>query len=224
MTAPRLVIFDVDGTLIDSQHQIVAAMVHAFGAAGLPPPPREEILSIVGLSLPEAMRALAPHLPEGDTRALAGHYRDGFVGQRACGAAVAPLYPGARAALDRLASTRTLLGVATGKARRGLDHILAAHDLGGRFVTAQTSDSHPSKPHPSMIMQALADARCAPEHTVMVGDTSFDIEMGRAAGVATIGVSWGYHPTEALASAGADAVIDGFGALDAALLQVCGGQ
>jgi phosphoglycolate phosphatase len=221
----RLVVFDVDGTLIDSQHLILAAMAEAFAAAGHPLPERAAVLGIVGLSLPEAMAALAPHLPEPETLALAAHYRDSFVAQRAAGVgyADAPLYPGALAALERLAADpRTRLGVATGKARRGLEHVFAAHGLARFFATAQTSDSHPSKPHPSMLLAALAETGCRADAAVMVGDTEFDMAMGRAAGFATVGVAWGYHPRARLEAAGADLVIDGFAALDAALDELRG--
>jgi phosphoglycolate phosphatase len=216
----RLIVFDVDGTLIDSQHLILAAMARAFEAAGHPLPERAAILGIVGLSLPEAMAALAPHLSEPETLGLAARYRESFVAQRAAGAGYgdAPLYPGALAALERLAADpSTRLGVATGKARRGLEHVFAAHGLTRFFATAQTSDSHPSKPHPSMLLAALAETGCQADAAVMVGDTEFDIAMGRAAGFATVGVAWGYHPRARLEAAGADLVIDGFAALDAAL-------
>ena len=225
MSGPRLIVFDVDGTLIDSQHLILAAMEFAFATAGHPMPEREVVLSVVGLSLPEAMAALASHLPEPETLRLAGHYRDSFHNQRQTGgdAADAPLFPGARAALERLAAApQTRLGVATGKARRGLDHVLALHGLAGFFATLQTADGHPSKPHPSMLLAALAETGCEPRRTVMVGDTEFDIAMGRAAGMATIGVAWGYHPRERLRAAGADAIIDSFAALDAAVDRLIG--
>jgi phosphoglycolate phosphatase len=225
VTAPRLVVFDVDGTLIDSQRLILAAMAQAFETAGHPLPDRETLLGVVGLSLPEAMAALAPHLPEHETLGLAEHYRAGFVAQRATGGgyAEAPLYPGAREALRRLAADPlTRLGVATGKARRGLDHVFAAHDLAGFFATAQTSDGHPSKPHPSMLLAALAETGTEAGAAVMIGDTEFDVAMGRAAGFATIGVSWGYHPRARLEAAGADLVIDGFDALDGALERLRG--
>lgn len=222
MTA-RLVIFDLDGTLIDSQHAILAAMAHAFDARGHALPPEPEVLAVVGLSLHEAMVALAPHLPEAEILALAGHYRERFVAQRAGGGMMAdsPLYPGARAALERLAQRESLLmGVATGKARPGLEHALASHDLGRFFATTQTADAHPSKPHPSMLRAALAETGCEADLGVMIGDTEFDVSMGRAAGFATIGVAWGYHPRARLQAAGADLVIDGFDALDAALDQL----
>lgn len=214
----RLVIFDFDGTLVDSQHHIVANMAAAFADAGHPCPPREAVLAIVGLSLPEAIATLAPHLPEAETRKLVNHYRERAAADYRSGRDSAPLFPGALEALHRLAAEpRTLLGIATGKARRGLDAALAAHGLSGLFVTTQTADNHPSKPHPAMLEQALAEAGCGPGDAVMIGDTTFDIAMGRAAGMATIGVAWGYHPADALAESGADLLIDGFAALPPAL-------
>lgn len=216
----RLVVFDLDGTLIDSQRIILAAMAAAFERAGHPMPPEAEVLGIVGLSLPEAMAALAPHLPRPETLALAEHYRDGFRAARANGGgeADAPLYPGARAALDRLGGqSGVVLGVATGKARPGLEHALAIHGLESHFATTQTADAHPSKPHPSMLRAALAETGVAPGRAVMIGDTEFDIAMGRAAGLRTIAVAWGYHPRPRLEAAGADRIIDHFDALDAAL-------
>lgn len=221
----RLVVFDMDGTLIDSQHLIVDAMHGAFARGGQPLPSREDILSIVGLSLEEAVAALAPHLPRDATRVLADHYRDGFVAQRAAGSGAgdAPLYPGAREALDRLAAEGDLLlGVATGKARRGLDHSFEIHGIGGYFTTLQTSDHHPSKPHPSMLQATLAETGVKAGRAVMVGDTEFDVAMGRAAGFATIGVAWGYHPRARLTAAGADIVIEDFSALDDALADLFG--
>lgn len=220
MSGHRLVVFDVDGTLIDSQHVILAAMRRAFAAAGEPAPAREMLLSVVGLSLPEAMASLAPHLPAAGTHRLVAHYRESFAAQRRLGGAEAhaPLYPGARAALERLAAASgTRMGVATGKARPGLDYVFALHDLAPFFVTTQTADGHPSKPHPSMLTTALAETGCAARDAVMIGDTEFDIAMGRAAGFATIGVGWGYHPAARLATAGADIIIESFDALDAAL-------
>jgi phosphoglycolate phosphatase len=194
----------------------------AFGAIGHPLPAREAVLGVVGLSLDEAMAALAPELPAERTLALAAHYRNEFVSQRAASGAQAhaPLYPGARAALERLGGTGTLLGIATGKARPGLEHVLAAHRIGHLFATTQTADAHPSKPHPSMLLTALAETGAEPAGAVMVGDTEYDVAMGRAAGMATIGVAWGYHPRTRLEAAGADLVIDDFAALDAALARL----
>lgn len=227
MTETHLIVFDVDGTLVDSQHIIVAAMETAFAGLDLPPPPREEILGIVGLSLGAAVAALAPDLSQAELDRLERGYRDEFVAQRARGGAEAhaPLYPGARAALERLAADPAVqLGVATGKARRGLDHVLDSHGLEGFFVTLQTADDHPSKPHPSMLETALVETGLPAGNAVMIGDTEFDILMGKAAGFATIGVAWGYHPRARLEAAGADLVIEDFAALDAALATLRGGR
>jgi phosphoglycolate phosphatase len=218
MTGRSLVVFDVDGTLVDSQHHILDAMSFAFGRAGLPLPARETALAVVGLSLPQAIGALVPHLPAAEVEALVGHYRASFGDQRRSGGGAPPLYPGARAALERVAARPgALIGVATGKARRGLDHVLAAHGLAHMVATAQTADDHPSKPHPSMLVSALAETGVEAGRAVMVGDTEFDVAMGRAAGMATVGVAWGYHSTARLEAAGADAIIESFEALDDAL-------
>ena len=207
--ALRLVVFDVDGTLIDSQNHIMAAMEAAFGASGHALPPRHEVLSIVGLSLPAAIERLVPHLPACDRTGIVESYKLSFGRLRAEG--TSPLYPGAVAALDVLGSRpEVLMGVATGKSRRGLSHVLAAHALGRHFVTTQVADDHPSKPHPSMLHAALAETGAEAARAVMIGDTTFDIAMGRAAGMATVGVGWGYHPADHLARAGADRVIGSF--------------
>lgn len=198
---------------------ILAAMTAAFADVGVPMPPREVALGVVGLSLSEAMATLAPDRPEADVLRLAELYRLHFKTTRVGGtAAEPPLYPGAREALLRLdARSDLLLGVATGKARAGLDHVLAAHDLDSLFTTLQTADLHPSKPNPSMLFATLAETGCTAGAAVMVGDTEFDMAMGRAAGFATIGVTWGYHPHARLVAAGADRVISDFTELDGAL-------
>ncbi|MCB1342929.1 MAG: HAD-IA family hydrolase [Pseudooceanicola sp.] len=197
----RLVIFDVDGTLVDSQAVILAAMNAAFDSQGLASPDRAAVLGIVGLSLDQAVWRLAPdHAPEVRARLVDG-YKASYHAHRAQhGAAVgSPLFPGARELVETLANTPgTLLGVATGKSRRGLDALLSDHGLIHHFATLQVADDHPSKPHPSMILAALAETGCAPENAVMIGDTTYDMEMAAAAGVAGIGVHWGYHAPESL--------------------------
>jgi phosphoglycolate phosphatase len=220
MTDLRLVLFDVDGTLVDSQASILSAMKVAFGAEHLPCPSRSKVLDIVGLSLDHAMARLSPASDRSQIARLSDGYKAAYHRRRiANGAEIeAPLYPGARAALDRLHGVdNLLLGVATGKSRRGVDALVQAHGLTRHFVTRQVADDHPSKPHPSMILTALAETGIAPHHCVMIGDTTYDMDMARAAGVSAIGVGWGYHPTEQL---NADIVIDGFDALDDALGQI----
>ncbi len=205
MTAPlRLVIFDVDGTLVDSQGDIVAAMTHAFERAAHPAPDHASVLGIVGLSLDVAIPRLAPHLSAQTHAEIVQSYKDAYMGLRVQSgvAQSSPLYPHVRDTLEALhAVPEYLLGVATGKSARGLDKLLDGHALRHLFVTRQVSDHHPSKPHPSMIEAALAETGIAPENAVMIGDTSFDMEMARAAGVPGIGVSWGYHAPEALGAA-----------------------
>ncbi|GMG83327.1 HAD family hydrolase [Paralimibaculum aggregatum] len=215
----KLVIFDVDGTLVDSQTSITAAMAGAFAAMDLPAPPREAVLGIVGLSLPEAMAVLSPELPEPTRMALVQHYKDCYHAQRIAGGgeAEAAFYPGAREAIDRLDAAGYLLGIATGKARRGLDHILGTHGLAGRFLATQTADDAPSKPAPAMVFNCLAATGVAAEHAVVVGDTEYDMAMARAAGVRALGVGWGYHRPERLVRGGAEAVLESFDRLDGAL-------
>lgn len=219
MTAPlRLIIFDVDGTLVDSQGDIVAAMTHAFDGIAAPVPARADILGIVGLSLDVAMARLAPDLTGADHARLVTGYKAAYMELRkqAGAAQSSPLYPGARAALDLLeAQPDTLLGVATGKSKRGLDKLLEGHGMQRLFVTQQVADFHPSKPHPSMIHAALSETGVEAVNAVMIGDTSFDMEMARAAGVAGIGVSWGYHGRARLDAA--RVIIDSFAALPACL-------
>ncbi|SIO52795.1 phosphoglycolate phosphatase [Rhodovulum sp. ES.010] len=215
MSDLRLIIFDVDGTLVDSQSHIAAAMEAAFVAEGLPVPPQSQVLGVVGLSLEVAMATLVPELDAPQRARMVETYRAAFFAHRV-GNAASPLYPGARGALEVLAGVEThLLGIATGKSLRGLDHILEAHGLGHHFVTLQVADHHPSKPHPAMVLAALAETGVPPENAVMIGDTEYDIEMGRAAGVRTLGVGWGYHPPDRLGAA--DAVVAGFAALPAAV-------
>ena len=217
----RLVIFDVDGTLVDSQGDIVAAMTRAFAAVDAPLPERSKLLSIVGLSLDVAMPVLAPDLTAGAHRQMVESYKAAYMELRTqVGVAQSsPLYPGAMDTLRRLhALPEVLLGIATGKSRRGLDKLIEGHALDGLFLTQQVADFHPSKPHPSMILQAMQDAGVEPADTVMVGDTSFDMEMARAAGVRGVGVNWGYHPPERLGDA--HMVIDDYAELTPALERI----
>lgn len=220
----KLIIFDVDGTLVDSQHMIVAAMNAAFAAHAIVPPTRERILSIVGLSLETAMRTLCTTEPEDMAVPLAEAYKAAFRDLRTSPEHHEPLFPGAMEALDALGQREeVVLGIATGKSRRGVDAIIDLHDLHGRFATIQTADLHPSKPHPSMLQTALLETGVLPHEAVMIGDTTFDMEMARAAGMHALGVAWGYHETGTLEAAGAHRIIHGYdelhGALDALLPQ-----
>ncbi|MGQ2941729.1 MAG: HAD-IA family hydrolase [Blastomonas fulva] len=203
----RLAIFDCDGTLVDSQANICRAMEMAFAAEGLGHPDHHRVRRIVGLSLVEAMRVMLPEAEPQFHVVLADHYKNAFHELRGNGTLQQePLYDGLTELLDRLDRQGWMLAVATGKSDRGLDLCLTHHGIKHRFVSLQTADRHPSKPHPSMIYQALADAGAEPHAAVMIGDTSYDMAMGVAANVRAIGVDWGYHDAAELTQAGADSI------------------
>ena len=213
----RLAIFDCDGTLVDSQADICAAMDAAFDAHGLVPPERNATRRVVGLSLHEAMRRLHPDGGHDDHAALTQHYKDAFRARREAGSVIEPLYEGIAALIEELAADGWLLGVATGKSDRGLAHCLATHGLTGHFVTLQTADRHPSKPHPSMVEACLDATGADRAATAMIGDTAYDMEMAVNAGVRAFGVDWGYHDREELVDAGAEAVATSMAELRALL-------
>ncbi len=202
----KLAVFDCDGTLVDGQADICGAMDTAFGALGLVPPPGHQTRAIVGLSLPEAMRQLHPAGDSEAREALCAHYREAYRARRLAGQLTEPLYDGIAALLDALREAGWLLGVATGKSDRGLVHCLETHGLSGHFVTLQTADRHPSKPHPAMLEAALAAVGANPEDCAMIGDTAYDMAMATAAGTRALGVAWGYHPPAELLATGAEAV------------------
>ena len=212
----KLIIFDCDGTLVDSQHMICTAMSRAYLAHKLPVPQREAMLSIVGLSLIEAFMELGKGAAQFPAASLAEHYKLAFHALRES-EDMEPLYPGAREAVDALSRREdVVLGVATGKSQRGARLVLGHHGLLDRFITIQTADDAPSKPDPGMVLHAMRDAGATPENTVVVGDTVFDIAMAHAAGASAIGVSWGYHTRDSLMASGAP-VIDAFATLEPTL-------
>jgi len=205
----RLVLFDVDGTLVDSGDLIYRAIVETFAAYGRAAPERRFALGGVGLSLEQAIARLLGG--EGPVAEMSETYRTTFHRLRQDPALHEPLFPGAREVLDTLARRGdVVLGLATGKSRRGVGAIVERFGWHGRFATVQTADTHPSKPHPSMVATALAETGIAPGRAVLVGDTTFDMEMARAGGIGAIGVVWGNHTPDALEEAGAHRVIARF--------------
>jgi phosphoglycolate phosphatase len=213
----KLVIFDVDGTLVDSQHAIVAAMADAYVAHGLTAPEREAVRAIVGLSVAEAVAQLSAEAADHPQAAIGEAFKLNFMRNRAQNPQSMPLYPGALEIIDALSRQGLLLGLATGNSRRGVAHFVERHGLEDRFVTRQTADDAPSKPDPAMVLQAAAEAGVDPSEAAMVGDTTFDMAMACGAGARAIGVSWGYHTPDLLLAAGAEIIIDSFDALPAAL-------
>jgi phosphoglycolate phosphatase len=205
----KLVLFDVDGTLVDSQNIIVAAQRAAFEAHGLEPPSRERSLSIVGITLVQAMAVLAG--PKAPAEAIAESYKQAFNELRKDPAFAEPLFPGAAEVLAGLAARPdTRLGICTGKSRRGVAHLIDTHGWERFFTVVKTADDAPSKPDPGMILQAMAETGTAPADTVMIGDTTFDMQMARAAGATPIGVAWGYHPVAAVREAGAEMIVESY--------------
>lgn len=200
----RCAIFDCDGTLVDSGATIHRALGLAFADHGLTLPPREEAQKVIGLSLVEAMAALAPELEATRHRQLADTYKQAFVGLRGAQQVEEPLFDGILPLLDALEERGWLLAVATGKSDRGLRHCLTAHGIHARFLSLQTADRHPSKPHPSMALTAMADCGATAERSIVIGDTGWDMGMAKSAGMHAIGALWGYHDADELRAGGAD--------------------
>jgi phosphoglycolate phosphatase len=199
----RLALFDCDGTLVDSQFSIVAAMQLAFERNGLEAPSPESVRSIVGLQLGEAIGRLLGEPESPAVRYLVTSYREAFADVHRDPALQDALFEGIPATLDRLEEAGWLLGIATGKGRRGLDRVLARFGLEKRFVTLKTADDGPGKPDPAIVRAALAEAGADASRCVVIGDTSYDMLMADRAGTASIGVSWGYHPVAELTRSGA---------------------
>lgn len=202
----RLAIFDCDGTLVDSGATIYAALAETLTLHAIEVPEAKVCRRVVGLSLVEAIAELTPELDPQHHVELAETYKRCFMRARSEGRVEEPLFDGVLELLDRLEADGWLLAVATGKSDRGLRHCLERHGIHARFVSLQTADRHPSKPSPSMALQAIAEAGAAPEASFVVGDTSFDMGMAKAAGAAGIGAAWGYHEPHELLAAGAVAV------------------
>ncbi len=219
MDAARpLVVFDCDGTLVDSQHIVVESVRQAFRGRGLAMPTPAAVRRIIGLSLAEAVAALCPGLGADELASLVRELRGAFAESRRDPNSQAALYPGAAEAIEALGEAGCVLGVATGMARRGLVATLDRFALRDRFVTLQSADDAPSKPHPGMLRNAMAEAGVGPEETVLVGDTTYDMAMAVNAGATPIGVSWGYHGVDELGSAGARLVVGTFAELTRAIV------
>ena len=204
----RLAIFDCDGTLVDSGAAIVATVTETFALHGLDAPAPAVCRGGIGLSLVEAMARLAPQLDAADHLRLAETYKSCFFRARQQQRVEEPLFDGIVDLLDALEADGWLLSVATGKSDRGLKHCLDKHGIHARFVSLQTADRHPSKPDPSMVHQAIADAGADPATTIVIGDTAYDMAMARAAGAAALGAGWGYHDVAELLAGGAHAIAD----------------
>jgi phosphoglycolate phosphatase len=203
----RLVVFDCDGTLVDSQHNIIAATIEAWRRHGLADPTPDSIRRQVGLTLEIAVERLLGGGEPDFISAVANTYREIVHGLRSRADLLEPMFDGMRELIVDLEAPEIFLGVATGKNLVGLEHTLQALGLRERFHTLQTADRCQSKPHPEMVIRAMEETANEPGSTVVIGDTSFDMEMARSAGATPIGVAWGYHPAEELREAGAAFVL-----------------
>lgn len=226
MSSPtlRLAVFDLDGTLVDSQHVIVGCMTEAFTGEGVPVPTVDAIRRIIGLPLEECVARLAPGETAASCARLVDAYKAAFFACRQRPDHDEPLFMGALEAIAALENDGWLLGIATGKAMRGLKAVIERHGLERRFVTLQTADMNPGKPNPAMLEKAMAETGVARAHTVMIGDTSYDMLMARNARVHAIGVGWGNHPVDELLEAGAHALVNTYAELPDAVIRCAGRQ
>lgn len=217
----KLFVFDCDGTIVDSQSTIVISMDHAFSVNGLKPPSAAATRSIIGLSLEPAIKRLDPSLSHEMVLKVTQDYKNFCIAMRENGEDDEVLYDGAAQVIESLASEdEVLLGIATGKAYRGVVHLFNCYDWHDHFVTIQTADRAPSKPHPGMLYQAMEQTGVGKADCVMIGDTTYDMEMAINAGVTAIGVSWGYHSPEMLTGAGAHHIVDDYSALHRLLKEI----
>jgi phosphoglycolate phosphatase len=192
-----LVVFDWDGTIADSHSAIVACMQEASRELGLAMPERERASHVIGLSLHEILRIVAPDLPAGRYPEYVAAYRRHFLAREEA----IQLFPGMHGLLEGL-SKKHLLGIATGKSRNGLERALAAAEIGDLFAASRCADETSPKPHPAMLLELMQELQVSAEAVLMIGDTSHDMEMARAAGVDAVAVAYGAHPEEGLRACG----------------------
>lgn len=204
-----LIIWDVDGTIIDSRHIINASMQRAFTACGLAAPDYDATRQIVGLSLDVAIDRLAPRGMDHDgVMALVEAYKTAFVELRQSGEDLEPAYEGLPEILLRISERGWAQGIATGKSRKGLNAIVDRMDWHDLFACHYCADDGPGKPHPSMIEKNLNFVGALPEQAVMIGDTGHDMAMAKHAGVFAIGVNWGFHTAQEIRAAGANVICE----------------
>ena len=210
----KLVVWDVDGTLVDSRRTIFEGVSEAYRGVGLEPPTYDRTRQIVGLGLRDAMAVLSPELPDEMVDRIAEGYRQAFQAWHRTPGFAEPLYDGAAETLDRLRDGGWKIAMATGKSRRGVETIIRMHGWADLFDSTHCADDGPGKPHPAMLLEAMRALGAPPERTIMVGDTAHDMRMAKAAGAYAQGVSWGFHTAEEVQEGGADHIAHDFAALN----------
>lgn len=208
-----LVVFDWDGTIMDSAGEIVGAMQRAIADLGLPERPPEAMRELIGLGIDDVLERLFPELETDRVKALLTAYRRRYSAADMVPGGAAPLFPGVEETLLHLRSTGCTLAVATGKSRRGLERGFAETGLGHFFRVSRCADESTPKPAPDMLEEILLRTATEPERALMVGDTEFDIAMAAAAGVPAVGVACGVHDPGRLYAAGANTVLENVAAL-----------
>lgn len=204
----NLALFDCDGTIVDSAAIIHACMERTFDDFGIPRPGFDHTKSIIGLTLDIAIARMLGRMVDTEVAAMTARYKEHFMLYRQEGGPLESMYEGLLELISGLAARDdVILGVVTGKSRRGLDAILAHHGLTSAFLTTRTADDCPSKPHPAMVLECCAEAGIDPARTFVIGDAVYDMQMAASAGACPIGVSWGYGPVDALKAAGAAHVV-----------------
>ncbi|MFC7290094.1 HAD-IA family hydrolase [Hirschia litorea] len=215
----KLAVWDLDGTIVDSREIIQGAMVSAFTKWGIKAPDYDQTRQIVGLTLATAIENLVPDAEPALIANLTEDYKKSFIALRQAPDYKEPLYDGSIQLLNDMVADGWLMGVATGKSRQGLSHILDMHDLEKFFDTHWCADDGPGKPHPHMVQKNMDQLGCFAEQTVMIGDAIFDMQMARAANVHALGVSWGFGKADELAAAGAHAVVHDYNELRQSLFE-----
>ena len=213
----KLIIFDFDGTLVDSQRMIISAFRNAAKTVGLAIPERNSVLNTIGLSLKESIIKMFPDLPPVSLDKLTDEFQRAFLEIRSssCKKSLSSPYLGVVPFLENLSKKPDyILAIASGKTSVGLQFDLDLHGLGKFFKNIQTCDFHPSKPDPTMLETCLKETGTKPCNAIMVGDTSYDIEMAKAVPMKSIGVTWGYHARHALKDARPDSLVNSFEELE----------
>jgi phosphoglycolate phosphatase len=210
MSRLRLAAFDLDGTLIDSAGSIVDGIMACWRACGFPELDPAQARRVIGLPWDQSMQVLLPGSGARELAMIRAYYDEVAAGRRPPPLRHEPAFPGACEALAELADAGVLLAIVTSRGSHRVHDILASCGIAGHFLTVKTVDHGPGKPNPFLLLQAMAEAGVTADQTVMVGDTTYDMQMACNAGTSAVGVAWGVHEAHELEAAGANHVVGRF--------------